>query len=52
MIMLVCFGNRNRLGPSRSTDFRIITSAAFENLIAACIVIQLLLLMMVAWPFF
>ena len=29
---------------------RIITSAAFENLIAACIVIQLLLLMMVTWP--
>lgn len=42
--------NVDRLGPSRQHRFRIITSAAFENLIMACIVIQLCLLMMVWQP--
>jgi len=42
--------NVDRLGPSRQHRFRIITSSAFENLIMACIVIQLVFLMMVWQP--
>lgn len=42
--------NVDRLGPSRQHRFRIITSSAFENLIMACIVIQLCLLLLVWQP--
>jgi len=42
--------NVDRLGPSRQHRFRIITSAAFENLIMGCIVLQLCFLTMVWQP--
>eukprot|EP00931_Biecheleriopsis_adriatica_P023690 TRINITY_DN14902_c0_g1_i1.p1 TRINITY_DN14902_c0_g1~~TRINITY_DN14902_c0_g1_i1.p1 ORF type:complete len:2368 (-),score=487.75 TRINITY_DN14902_c0_g1_i1:53-7156(-) len=42
--------NVDRLGPSRQHRFRIISSAAFENFIMSCIVLNTITLMMVWQP--